>query len=337
MSIEKTNQQVDHAIQKRKSLITAPYDTGFRLINGFLEGIDNIVVEVYAKTLVCHDYSKGVLAHENNLLNTLIDRLLQKLPWITTVIVKQKHSKKMTMKRGHIVYGSRPDKKIKETDIWYSLNLMMNQDSSFYLDTRYLRAWVHKHLKGKSVLNTFAYTGSIGIAALVGGASEVIQLDLNKRFLDIAKQSTLLNGKVIQKSQYQSGDFWSRVTQYKQSKRGFDCIILDPPVYAKTKKGTIDLAKNYDRLINKVRPLIHHNGYLITVNNALFQSGIDHYNQLNHLCKDGYLIIQEIIPVPEDCIGDASHIKDKLPQDPSPYNHATKITILRVKKKCANA
>ncbi|OGI05802.1 MAG: hypothetical protein A2Y40_01505 [Candidatus Margulisbacteria bacterium GWF2_35_9] len=209
----------------------------------------------------------------------------------------------------------------------------MNRDASFYLDTRDLRKWVNENLAGKSVLNCFAYTGSIGIAALVGGASEVLQLDLSRTFLSMAKRSAELNGKEVDKSQYQIGDFWSRINQYKKSGKEFDCIILDPPVYAKTQKGIIDIVNKYDKIINKVRPLIVNGGILITINNALFQSGQDHRDVLDRLCKDGYLSIEKMIDVPADCVGIQENINLNLPVNPFPYNHSTKITIMRVKKK----
>ncbi len=327
------SQKVDEAIAKRASYIKEPYDSAFRLMNGFLEGFPNIVLEVYSKTLLCHYYPKDNKEETDVILKDLLDIVIEKLPWIKTAIVKDRKSKDLKVKRGVVVFGTNVDKKTIENGIKYAVDLTMNQDSSFYLDTRNLRHWLSKNLKDKTVLNTFAYTGSLGVAALVGGAKDVVHLDLNKTFLTIAKRSTKLNGLEIDKSKYQSGDFWSRINQFKKSEKTFDCVILDPPVYAQTNKGTIDLAKNYDKLINKVRPLINDGGYLITINNALFQTGKDHKAQLDGLCKSGYLKIEEIIPVPEDCIGTPKSVKKNLPADPTPYNHSTKITILSVKKK----
>lgn len=37
------------------------------------------------------------------------------------------------------------------------------------------------------MLNTFAYTGSLGVAACAGGTRRVVQVDLNRRFLDLAR------------------------------------------------------------------------------------------------------------------------------------------------------
>jgi 23S rRNA (cytosine1962-C5)-methyltransferase len=90
------------------------------------------------------------------------------------------------------------------------------------------------------------------------------------------------------------------------------------------------------RLINKVRPLIAHNGWLVAVNNALFLSGSIYLNILKSLCADGYMNLETIIPIPNDCIGNPNLTDHHLPADPSPFNHATKIAILRILRKSKN-
>lgn len=314
------------AIEKRESLIKPPYETAFRLLNGFSEGIPEFIVEIFGKTVVVFDHGK-----KNS--EDIIPILRKQLPWLEAGVVKKRHAQSEEEENGVLVFGDKTDTRIKESGVWYALHLTLNKDASFYLDTKGLRQWVSKNLVDKTVLNTFAYTGSIGVAALMGGAKEVMHLDLNGRFLGLAKRSTDINQKLVRKGDFQIGDFWSRINQYKKSGKTFDCVILDPPVFSKTRKGTIDITKNYKNIINKVRPLIENEGYLITVHNALFQSGEDHQAELNALCKDGYLSIETIIPVPFHCIGDAVALKACLPADPAPYNHSTKITVLRVKKK----
>lgn len=73
------------------------------------------------------------------------------------------------------------------------LDLTLNQDCSFYLDTHNLRKYLIQNMAGKSVLNCFAYTGALGIAALAGGARNVVQTDLNKAALTLAQQSIQFN------------------------------------------------------------------------------------------------------------------------------------------------
>jgi 23S rRNA (cytosine1962-C5)-methyltransferase len=208
----------------------------------------------------------------------------------------------------------------------------MNRDASFYLDTRNLRRWIMDNVRGKSVLNTFAYTGSLGVAATASGASRVVQTDRNRQFLNLAKDSYSLNGFPIHKTDFIAQDFFPTVAKLKSTKQLFDCVIIDPPFFSTTSKGKVDLENDSTRHINKVRPLINHGGILIAINNALYVSGREYMETLESLCKDGYLDIRELIPVPADFIGDTT---TNPITDSSPFNHATKIAVLDVRRKTA--
>jgi 23S rRNA (cytosine1962-C5)-methyltransferase len=185
------------------------------------------------------------------------------------------------------------------------------------------------------VLNTFAYTGSLGVAAMAGGASRVLHLDQSRAFLNVAKTSYTLNGFPIHKADFQTGDFFTQVSRLKRAGERFDCVFADPPFFSATSKGTIDLVHESHRVINKVRPLINDGGYLVAVNNALFVSGAEYIRTLEALCADGYLSIEELIPVPPDFTGYSQTIARTPPVDPAPFNHSTKIAVLRVRRKIA--
>ncbi|HEX7620146.1 MAG TPA: class I SAM-dependent methyltransferase, partial [Anaerolineales bacterium] len=236
-------------------------------------------------------------------------------------------------KRGKLLFGEKPDRKVEENGVWYALDLCMNQDASLYLDTRNLRHWLREHLRGKTVLNTFAYTGSLGAAACAGGAERVVQLDLSRQFLNLAKTSYTLNGFPIHKADFIAGDFWAQVNQFKRRGERFDCVLVDPPFFSATSKGALDLNTDSARLINKVRPLVNDGGWLVSVNNALYVSGKEYHEKLEALCADGYLKIAELIPVPEDFIGFPQTKSGATITDPRPFNHSTKIAVLEVKRK----
>jgi 23S rRNA (cytosine1962-C5)-methyltransferase len=222
---------------------------------------------------------------------------------------------------------------VEENGTWYALDLQMNQDASLYLDTRNLRRWLTDHMSGKTVLNTFAYTGSLGVAACAGGATHAVQLDLSRQFLTLGKTSYTLNGFPIHKADFIAGDFWSLVNQFKRRGERFDCVVVDPPFFSETAKGTLDLNTDSARLINKVRPLVNDGGWLVSVNNALYMSGKEYMETLEGLCADGYLKIAELIPAPEDFTGYVETRKGKPITDPSPFNHSTKIAVLEVRRK----
>jgi 23S rRNA (cytosine1962-C5)-methyltransferase len=321
---------LEKALASRTSLIDSNHESAFRLFNGFTEGRPDIVIDMYAATVVIHNYAENpeqgaVLVEEaQQFLNTSLN-------WLRAGIVKMRNGATQEDKCGKLLFGTELDRKIKEHNTWYAINLTLNRDSSLYLDTRNLRKWLIENLNGKSIFNSFAYTGSFGVAALKGGASRVVQVDLNREFLNIARESYSLNGFPIQKGNFIPRDFFEQVGNMKRENKFFDCAIIDPPFFSTTPKGKVDQEKESARLINKIRPLINDGGYLVAINNALFVSGKEYMQTLESLCKDGYLKIKELIPVPEDFTGYNPVVKPIT--DPSPFNHSTKIVVLEVKRK----
>ncbi len=333
--IESLQELLANALAARASLFDARHEAAFRLFNGFTEGWPSLAVDLYAQTLVLHDYSEtpaesqAVIAAAQEFYQS---RLPQSLT-LSAVLLKTRNAKTPEARNGVLLSGEKLATKIREHDVWYSLALQMNRDASFYLDTRNLRSWILQNLSGQRVLNTFAYTGSLGVAAKAAGAARVVHLDLNRTFLNVAKTSYTLNGFPINKADFRTGDFWPEASKMIRAGELFDCVLLDPPFFAATSKGMVDANKNYDRLINKVRPLIADGGRLVAVNNTLFVSGKEFQKMLKTLCADGYMEIEELIPVAEDFTGYATtRVASKLPA-PSPFNHSTKIAVLRIRRK----
>lgn len=319
---------LDQAIASRLTLMDPRREEAFRLFNGFYEGCPDLVLDVYGHTLVVHDYAEQP---DTTLIGEITKHIQISLNWLRAVIVKTRNGQTQDEKRGILTFGDAPDRKIKEHGIWYAVDLTLNRDASFYLDTPNLRKWLMDNMSGKTVLNTFAYTGSLGVAALAGGATRVLQTDHNRQFLTLAKDSYSLNGFPIHKQDFIAQDFFPVIARFKNAKQFFDCVILDPPFFSTTSKGKVDLINESRRLINKVRPLINDGGILIAINNAIFLSGNEYMQTLEELCKDGYLSIRELIPVPQAFIGLGD--LDKPITDPGPFNHSTKIAILDVKRK----
>jgi 23S rRNA (cytosine1962-C5)-methyltransferase len=332
MTGQSLSELLDRSLTLREMFFDSRHETAFRLFNGFTEGCPELVVDLYAATLVLNNYADNpndgiVLVHE------ALDFLQKKLTWLRSVIVKTRSGNTQAEKRGNYLFGTSADTKIKEHGIWYAVDLLMNRDSSLYLDTRNLRNWAIENLKDKTVLNTFAYTGSLGVAALAGGARRVVQLDVNRQFLNVAKRSYTLNGYLIHKQDFITSDFFLQVGRFKRSGESFDCVFIDPPFFAASSKGRVDQEQESERLINKVRPLINDSGYLVAINNALYVSGNDYLQTLESLCADGYLKISKLIPVPPDLTGYDQTLIGSPITDPAPFNHSTKIAILEVRRK----
>ena len=317
-----------------KSRVTAPegkHNCGLRLFNGFSEGFPSLTADLYGRTVVL--FLHKVLGVEADaLMKVARDFYTGALPWIRCVIAKQRSSPDQWLRRGEIVFGNDPDTRIIENGVSYSLDLLMNQDASFYLDTRNLRAWLARESAGREVLNAFAYTGSLGVAALAGGAKRVLQMDHSRKFLDLAQRSAAANHLDSTRMKCFVVDFFVGVGQLKSRGELFDIVLIDPPYFSITEKGKVDLVTESTRLINKVRPLVRDGGQLVVVNNALFLGGQDFVDSLTELGKDGYLTLDERIDVPEDVTGYPETRVGFPPADPAPFNQSTKIVVLGVKR-----
>lgn len=323
---------LEEAIPARLPLLDPGHTNALRLFNGFTEGCPELVVDLYGATAVLHDYAEDPEQGEA-LVGLAQEYLEDRLPWLRAGIVKRRNSPSAEERRGGLLFGERPDRKVQENGTWYAIDLCMSRDTSLYLDTRTLRGWATRNLRGREVLNAFAYTGSLGVAALAGGASRVVQLDQNRAFLNLAKASYTLNGFPIRRQDFLVGDFWVQVSRLKRAGIDFDCVFLDPPFFAAGPRGMVDLNRDSAWLINKVRPLIRHGGWLVAVNNALYVSGREYLQTLESLCADGYLRIVDLVPVPKDLTGYVT-TRSAIPvSDPAPFNHSTKIAVLAVKRK----
>lgn len=303
----------------------------YRLFNGFYEGIPGLVLDRYGPALVIFDHS------ETDAFKRVIDEIttwsLSNITDLETVLYKQRQHPETAMKQGSLLAGRHLPGAICEHGVRYVIDLQMHQDASFYLDTRHLRQWLIDNVSGKRVLNNFAYTGSLGIAAGVGGASLVVQTDLNKKYLRIAQRSWALNKLPAEKHHTITGDFFRVTGRMRNEEQLFDCVIVDPPFFSTTDAGKVDLQDETTRLINKVRPLVAHEGWLVVINNALFLSGIDFMAELDELCQSKYIRLERTVAIPTDVTGFPDTIVTPPPADPTPFNHPTKIAILKVLRK----
>lgn len=321
---------LEAAFAARQDLFDSRHEAATRLFNGFYEGDPNLVVDLYARTLVIFNNADPP-GQAQATVQAAQDFFHAQLPWVQATVLKVRHADTLESRHGSLVYGNMSDRRVREHGVWYAIDLKVSQDAGFYLDTRLLRLWALQNLQGKTVLDTFAYTGSLGVAARAGGAARVIYLDLSRKYLNVAKDSYTLNGFPILKSDFKTGDFWTQTSRMRRAGERFDCVLIDPPFFSLTSKGRVDLVNESTRVINKVRPLVKPGGFLVAVNNALFISGADYLKALEALCADGYLSIEKLIPVPEDITGYPKTICRLPPVDPAPFNHSTKIAILKIK------
>src|SRR5690606_2393032 len=118
------------------------------------------------------------------------------------------------------------------------------QKTGFFIDQRENRQKLGELAKGKSVLNTFSYTGGFSVYALANGATEVVSVDISQSAIDLANENVALNGF----TQNHKGIAEDVFDFLKREAASFDIIVLDPPAFSKNRRSMHNAVQAYKRL-----------------------------------------------------------------------------------------
>ncbi len=167
-----------------------------------------------------------------------------------------------------IIYGQLPDQPIAlEQGLKYKLSLAKKQNIGFFIDMEPGRAWVQEVAANKRVLNLFAYTCSLSVAAIAGSAKTVVNLDMSRAALTIGRENHRLNGhdeklkRDIQFLPYNLFRSWKKVIQ----KGPYDLVIIDPP---SRQKGSFVAESDYARVVRRLPQLMPEGGDILACLNA---------------------------------------------------------------------
>jgi 23S rRNA (cytosine1962-C5)-methyltransferase len=133
---------------------------------------------------------------------------------------------------------------------------------------RDVRAQLRSASHDLRVLNLFSYTGSLGLAALHGGAKEVVQVDISQKVLTVARQNEALNQRsglgVVKYIKEDAGEYLARsARRRKREGAGFDLIIIDPPSFARAKRGVFALERELENLLVNALYSLNKSGQII--------------------------------------------------------------------------
>ena len=157
---------------------------------------------------------------------------------------------------------------IDEEGLKFGIRLLGSKHPGLFLDHLPLRRWLRQNCRGLKVLNTFAYTGSLSVAAGVGGAEHVTTLDLSKPTIRWAESNWARNELEASRARLISGDVFEWLPRLKREKQLYDCVILDPPSFSRGVKGTFSTSKDLEKLHSLAIALVAPGGYLVTSINS---------------------------------------------------------------------
>jgi 23S rRNA (cytosine1962-C5)-methyltransferase len=157
-------------------------------------------------------------------------------------------------------FGERMEEHIAlEGDLRFKLILSRGQNIGIFPDMRVGRQWVRANSKGKRVLNCFAYTCGFSIAALAGGAEEVVNIDMKKNPLNIGRENHRLNNIELRKVKFLPHNIFKSFGQLRKS-GPYDLIIFDPPP---DQGNSFQVAKDYPKLIKRAEQMLNPGGKLL--------------------------------------------------------------------------
>lgn len=165
------------------------------------------------------------------------------------------------------LFGEVPDKVIvKAQGLRFEVHPGRRQNAGLFLDTGPLREWLMANSEGKNVLNLFAYTCALSVAALAGGASSVTNVDMSKPSIEWGMHNHMLNGqgtKEIHNIPHNLFKSWGRVHQFGR----YDLVIIDPPT---NQRGSFNAEKNYKSVVRRLPKLCNSGATVIAALNSPF-------------------------------------------------------------------
>jgi 23S rRNA (cytosine1962-C5)-methyltransferase len=151
---------------------------------------------------------------------------------------------------------------VHEHGVPYEARLSEGLRTGLFLDQRDNRALLRRLANGKRVLNLFGYTGSFSVAALVGGATSAITVDVSKAALSWADRNVARLGCADRHHSLAEDAFVALKTFAARGER-FDCVVVDPPSYSTSKHGRFRAIKDYERLCGAALEVLSPDGILL--------------------------------------------------------------------------
>lgn len=259
-----------HAFDQREGFFQDENTNAFRVFNGEGDGIGGITIDYYDGYFVINWYSEGAYSFKEYII-----RYLDEVGNYKAIYEKKRFDTKgKYIDDDDFVKGERGEFPIiiKENGMNYAVYLNDGAMVGIFLDQRDVRKAIRdKYANGKSVLNTFSYTGAFSVAATLGGASKTTSVDLAKRSLPKTKEQFSVNNIDVETQDIIVMDVFDYFQYAKRKGLNYDLVILDPPSFARSKKRTFSTAKDYPSLMKDAISITEKGGIIVaSTNNASF-------------------------------------------------------------------
>ena len=255
----------EKAKQKRSSYYQDELTTAFRLFNQEGDGFGGMTLDLYGDYVVFSWYNSYIYS----LRQEIIAAFSQVFPEVLGAYEKIRF-KGLDYESAHI-YGQEAAEyfTVLENGVLYQVFMNDGLMTGIFLDQHEVRGSLVDDLAmGKSLLNMFSYTAAFSVAAAMGGAVETTSVDLAKRSRELSQAHFVANGLALDQHRFIVMDVFDYYKYAKRHGLTYDVIVLDPPSFARNKKRTFSVAKDYHKLIEQSLEILKPKGILIASTNA---------------------------------------------------------------------
>lgn len=256
--------RLDSAVKLREGLFAnGEVATACRLVNSEADGLSGMTVDRYDRWLSVQ-FTSLALANRRDVLIELLRELVQPAGIVL------RNEKGMHLAEGleisdGLIWGEAPPRPLifRDSDLQWEADLAEGQKTGGYLDQRDNRHALKRYVAGHRVLDVFCYAGGFGIAALAGGAREVLAIDSSEGALQIAQRNAERNG-VADRWQSERSDGFKALERLRDAGEQFDTVILDPPKLARTRAALRQALRAYHSLNALAVSVLKPGGLLVT-------------------------------------------------------------------------
>ena len=253
------------AKEKRSAYYQDDLTTAFRLFNQEGDGFGGLTVDLYGDYAVFSWYNSYVY----QIRQTISEAFRQVFPEVLGAYEKIRF-KGLDYESAHVYGQEAPDFfTVLENGVLYQIFMNDGLMTGIFLDQHEVRGSLVDGLAmGKSLLNMFSYTAAFSVAAAMGGASQTTSVDLAKRSRELSQAHFQANGLSTDEHRFIVMDVFEYFKYAKRKGLTYDVIVLDPPSFARNKKQTFSVAKDYHKLISQSLEILNPGGIIIASTNA---------------------------------------------------------------------
>lgn len=254
--------RIRKAIARRAAL--AVQTDAVRLLHAESDGVPGLIADKYGDVIVLQLLTAGIDPQR-----TLLGKLFMEETGAKTIFERSdadvRELEGLPSRKG-VIAGQPPSAEtvIMENGMKIAVDIEQGHKTGFYLDQRDNRALTKSLAHNADVLNCFCYTGTMSVAALLGGARSVLSIDSSAPSLQLAAHNLRINDLDASRAAWLDADVFLALRKLRDQAKSFDLIILDPPKLAPTAHHAEKAARAYKDINLLGLKLLRPGGHLMT-------------------------------------------------------------------------